>query len=121
MTTKKDVPGAAISKKLGPLDFRYGRPDSAPNKHDGFGLSHIEIDHSPEALAKVPELVAFGKYYPDREETGAYLLVNGDWVLSLKRPPTGGRYGPNSCYYDPVKAADYRRRGGQIENMEAKR
>lgn len=120
MDKKTDVPSAVISKKLGPIDFVYGKPDSSPNAHDGFGLVHIETDHSAEDLAKVPEMLAYGKYYPDENERGVYLLVKGDTVLSLKIPDGCSRYSPFSCYDDPIKAARYRSRGGQIENMESK-
>ena len=118
MDRKTDVPGAAISKVLGPIDFLYGRPDTPPGANNGFGLSHIETDHSAEDLAKVPHALAFGKYYHDLDQSGAYLIVDGNQVLSLKMLDGHVNYSPVSCYNDPKKAARYRSIGGQIENME---
>jgi phage gp29-like protein len=84
--TKKDVPGAMTSKALGPINFKWGQKGNPAKKYDGgHGFSHIIAKHGEDAARKVPETLAYGKYYPDETESDAYTVVHGNNVVSLKR------------------------------------
>ena len=97
------------------IDIDIGREDL--NGISGTGLMHIATDHDEGMIKKVSGILAWGKYYHDEAETGAYLVTLGNDVLSLK-PKPNGKFRIASCYEDPVKVAAYTRRGGQVLNME---
>lgn len=97
------------------IDIDIGREDL--NGVGGHGLMHIATDHDEAMIKKVPGILAWGKYYHDETEAGAYLVTLGNDVLSLK-PKTNGKFRIASCYDDPAKVAAYTRRGGQVLNME---
>ena len=102
-------------RRRGPIDFVWGWPGTeAKNYHDGYGFSNIIAAHGEEAAKRVPEILANGKYYHDERERGAILVTYRGIVLSLKQR-TGNFYVVTS-YNDTEKAADYARRGGQVEN-----
>ena len=110
-----DVPAAMRSKKLGPIDFRWGEPgDPKQDYEGGFGFSHIIAKHGEEAAKRVPNILAYGKYYHDENESGNYLVVHQGAVVSLKR--RAKNFYVVSSYEAEKKAAAYTRRGGQIEN-----
>ena len=120
-----DVPGAATVwyKERGKngqtrtvqIDIDIGREDL--NGIGGTGLMHIATDHDEAQIKKVSGILAWGKYYHDETESGAYLVTLGNDVLSLK-PKPNGKFRIASCYEDPAKVAAYTRRGGQVLNME---
>ena len=110
-----DVPAAMRSKKLGPIDFRWGEPgDPKQDYEGGFGFSHIIAKHGEEAAKRVPNILAYGKYYHDENENGNYLVVHQGAIVSLKR--RAKNFYVVSSYEAEKKAAAYTRRGGQIEN-----
>lgn len=91
--------------------------EGTDNGIGGTGLMHIATDHDEAQIKKVSGILAWGKYYHDETEAGAYLVTLGKSVLSLK-PKPNGKYRIASCYEDPAKVAAYTRRGEQVLNME---
>lgn len=110
-----DVPAAMVSRKLGPIDFVWGREGNPGRDYEGgYGFSHIIAKHGEEAAQKVPKILAFGKYFHDEQERDAYTVVLGNEVVSVKRET--GNFLVVTSYASDKKATAYLRRGGQIEN-----
>ena len=110
-----DVPAAMVSRKLGPIDFVWGREGNPGRGYEGgYGFSHIIAKHGEEAAQKVPKILAFGKYFHDEQERDAYTVVLGNEVVSVKRET--GNFLVVTSYASDKKATAYLRRGGQIEN-----
>ena len=110
-----DIPGAMVSRKLGPIDFVWGREGTqAQNYSDGYGFSKIIKKHGIEAARKVPEILAYGKYYADEQETGAYAVIYNNWMVTIKK--RSSNFYVVTSYETKEKATRYRSRGGQIEN-----
>lgn len=110
-----DVPAAMVSRKLGPIDFVWGRESNLGRDYEGgYGFSHIIAKHGEEAAQKVPKILAFGKYFHDEQERDAYTVVLGNEVVSVKRET--GNFLVVTSYASDKKATAYLRRGGQIEN-----
>ena len=110
-----DVPAAMVSRKLGPIDFVWGREGNPGQDYEGgYGFSHIIAKHGEEAAQKVPKILAFGKYFHDEQRVGDYLIVHQSGVVSLKR--NSGNFFVVTSYEADKKATAYLRRGGQIEN-----
>lgn len=102
-------------RRRGPIDFVWGWPGTEAKKyHDGYGFSNIIAAHGEEAAKRVLEILAHGKYYVDRSERDAYPVVRGTDVLSVKR--RSDNFYVVTSDVDKEKAADYARRGGQVEN-----
>ena len=110
-----DVPAAMVSRRLGPIDFMWGREGNPGRDYEGgYGFSHIIAKHGEEAAQKVPKILAFGKYFHDEQERDAYTVVLGNEVVSVKRET--GNFLVVTSYASDTKATAYLRRGGQIEN-----
>ena len=110
-----DVPAAMVSRRLGPIDFVWGREGNPGRDYEGgYGFSHIIAKHGEEAAQKVPKILAFGKYFHDEQERDAYTVVLGNEVVSVKRET--GNFLVVTSYASDKKATAYLRRGGQIEN-----
>lgn len=110
-----DIPAAMVSRKLGPIDFVWGREGTqAQNYSDGYGFSKIIKKHGIEAARKVPEILAYGKYYADEQETGAYAVIYNNWMVTIKK--RSSNFYVVTSYETKEKATRYRSRGGQIEN-----
>lgn len=115
LSSHKDIPGAMVSRKLGPIDFVWGREGTqAQNYSDGYGFSKIIKKHGIEAARKVPEILAYGKYYADEQETGAYAVIYNNWMVTIKK--RSSNFYVVTSYETKEKATRYRSRGGQIEN-----
>ena len=120
-----DVPDAATvwykeknkdgSVNIVKIDIDIGKEDF--NGRGGRGLLHVASDHEEEVIKKIPSVLAKGKYYKDDYENGAYLVVYGKIVLSLK-PKENGNYRIATCYEDEKKSISYTRRGGQVLNKK---
>lgn len=65
-------------------------------------------------IEKVPEILAYGKYYHDETEFGAYTVVYGNDIVSLKKG--SNNFYVVSSYEAKEKTTHYSIRGGQIEN-----
>lgn len=75
LESKKDVPHAMYRKEVGAIDFVYGKEGTDKKKHkDGFGLSKILLKHGQEAIDKIPEVLAKGKYEPSEYKDRAYFI-----------------------------------------------
>ena len=111
LETHADVPSAMVSRKLGPIDFVWGK---VYGDHEGFGFAHIIDKHGLQAAQKVPAILAHGKYFHDEFEQGAYTVVLGNEIVLVKREQ--GNYRVVSSYTSDKKTTAYLRRGGQIEN-----
>lgn len=110
-----DVPAAMVSRKLGPIDFVWGREGNPGRGYEGgYGFSHIIAKHGEEAARRVPAILAYGKYFHDEQRAGDYLIVHQNEVVSLKR--NSGNFFVVTSYEANKKATAYLRRGGQIEN-----
>lgn len=110
-----DVPAAMVSRKLGPIDFVWGREGNPGRDYEGgYGFSHIIAKHGEEAARRVPAILAYGKYFHDEQRAGDYLIVHQNEVVSLKR--NSGNFFVVTSYEANKKATAYLRRGGQIEN-----
>ena len=110
-----DVPAAMVSRKLGPIDFVWGREGNPGRGYEGgYGFSHIIAKHGEEAARRVPAILAYGKYFHDEQHAGDYLIVHQNEVVSLKR--NSGNFFVVTSYEANKKATAYLRRGGQIEN-----
>ena len=110
-----DVPAAMVSRKLGPIDFVWGREGNPGRDYEGgYGFSHIIAKHGEEAARRVPAILAYGKYFHDEQRVGDYLIVHQRGVVSLKR--NSGNFFVVTSYEADKKATAYLRRGGQIEN-----
>ena len=110
-----DVPAAMVSRKLGPIDFVWGREGNPGRDYEGgYGFSHIIAKHGEEAARRVPAILAYGKYFHDEQRVGDYLIVHQSGVVSLKR--NSGNFFVVTSYEADKKATAYLRRGGQIEN-----
>ena len=104
-----------VSRRLGPIDFVWGREGNPGRDYEGgYGFSHIIAKHGEEAAQKVPKILAFGKYFHDEQERDAYTVVLGNEVVSVKRET--GNFLVVTSYASDKKATAYLRRGGQIEN-----
>ncbi|MBR5591976.1 MAG: DUF935 family protein [Kiritimatiellae bacterium] len=112
----QDIEGAMVSRKLGPIDFVWGREGSeAMNYEDGYGFAKIIKKHGAESAQRVPEILAYGKYYVDEQETGAYAVIYGSYMVSLKKQKDN--FYVVTAYEAIKKTASYKARGGQIENV----
>ena len=110
-----DVPAAMVSRRLGPIDFVWGREGNPGQDYEGgYGFSHIIAKHGEEAARRVPAILAYGKYFHDEQRAGDYLIVHQNEVVSLKR--NSGNFFVVTSYEANKKATAYLRRGGQIEN-----
>lgn len=110
-----DVPAAMVSRRLGPIDFVWGREGNPGRDYEGgYGFSHIIAKHGEEAARRVPAILAYGKYFHDEQRVGDYLIVHQSGVVSLKR--NSGNFFVVTSYEADKKATAYLRRGGQIEN-----
>lgn len=110
-----DVPAAMVSRKLGPIDFVWGREGNPGRDYEGgYGFSHIIAKHGEEAARRVPAILAYGKYFHDEQRAGDYLIVHQNEVVSLKR--NSGNFFVVTSYEANKKATAYLRRDGQIEN-----
>ena len=110
-----DVPAAMVSRRLGPIDFVWGREGNPGRDYEGgYGFSHIIAKHGEEAARRVPAILAYGKYFHDEQRAGDYLIVHQNEVVSLKR--NSGNFFVVTSYEANKKATAYLRRGGQIEN-----
>lgn len=110
-----DVPAAMVSRRLGPIDFVWGREGNPGRDYEGgYGFSHIIAKHGEEAARRVPAILAYGKYFHDEQERDAYTVVLGNEVVSVKRET--GNFLVVTSYASDKKATAYLRRGGQIEN-----
>ena len=104
-----------VSRKLGPIDFVWGREGNPGRGYEGgYGFSHIIAKHGEEAARRVPAILAYGKYFHDEQRAGDYLIVHQNEVVSLKR--NSGNFFVVTSYEANKKATAYLRRGGQIEN-----
>lgn len=111
----QDIEGAMVSRKLGPIDFVWGREGTeAQNWEDGYGFCKILKKH-PDAVEKIPEILAYGKYYHDEQEIGAYAVVYGSHMVSLKKQ--NNNFYVVTAYESMKKTTSYSARGGQIENV----
>lgn len=110
---KERAPGGAL--KTVKIDIDIGREDI--ENISGHGLMHIATDHDEALIRQIPKLLAKGKYYKDNSQPGAFMVVMGQTVLSLKQK-ANGKYRIASCYDDKRKSADYARRGGQVLNAD---
>jgi hypothetical protein len=112
----QDIEGAMVSRKLGPIDFVWGREGSeAMNYENGYGFAKIIKKHGAESAQRVPEILAYGKYYADEQEVGAYAVVYGSYMVSLKKQKDN--FYVVTAYEAIKKTASYKARGGQIENV----
>ena len=111
LETHVDVPAAMVSRKLGPIDFIWGR---VWGNHEGYGFAHIIDKHGLEAAQKVPEILAYGKYFEDKGRPGNYLVFYQGTVVALKR--RADNLYVVSSYEAKEKAAYFASKGGHIEN-----
>ena len=112
----QDIEGAMVSRKLGPIDFVWGREGSEAMKYEnGYGFAKIIKKHGAESAQRVPEILAYGKYYADEQEIGAYVVVYGSYMVSLKKQKDN--FYVVTAYEAIKKTASYKARGGQIENV----
>lgn len=74
----KDVPKAMYRDEVGYIDFVYGKEGTTKkDRSDGYGLAKILEKHGKEAVDKIPEVVAKGKYEKSEYGDRAYFLFDG--------------------------------------------
>lgn len=86
----QDVNDAMSRRGLGRIHFKWGRPGGKHMKSgsathvDGYGLSHIEVKHGPEALKALPEVIAKGDitHAPDGNPLKRIVTL-GKWRATL--------------------------------------
>ena len=105
----KDCPHFMQSKKLGNIALYQGDENS--------GYVHIKNNPAENHQVmlrdnNIPQTLAYGKYYPDK---GGWMVVNGSKCVMLGKD---GNRGVKivTAYESASKAAEFTRRGGQIEN-----
>lgn len=82
---EKDVANAMHRDSLGPIDFPYGKVGTkAKNHEDGYGVSKIAVKH-PEALEKIPGVIAHGRIHKHDTEAGRFYVVSGRNVVILSK------------------------------------
>ena len=74
----KDVPKAMYRDEVGYIDFVYGKEGTIKkDRSDGYGLAKILEKHGQEAVSKIPEVIAKGKYEKSEYGDRAYFLFDG--------------------------------------------
>lgn len=74
----KDVPKAMYRDEVGYIDFVYGKEGTIKkDRSDGYGLAKILEKHGQEAVNKIPEVIAKGKYEKSEYGDRAYFLFDG--------------------------------------------
>lgn len=74
----KDVPKAMHRDEVGYIDFVYGKEGTTKkDRSDGYGLAKILEKHGREAVDKIPEVIAKGKYEKSEYGDRAYFLFDG--------------------------------------------
>jgi hypothetical protein len=86
LETKADVNNAMRQRELGEIDFKWGdEGDGAPDYKGGKGIAKIAAKH-PEALAKMPEVIAHGKI---TEHQGNVVIIEKDGWKAVLTKTTG--------------------------------
>lgn len=89
---EKDVPNAMYRESLGPIDFPYGKTGTAGRDfEDGYGVAKIAVKH-PEALEKIPGVIAHGKVYGHETEKDRYYVVSRRNTVVLQKKPGANAY-----------------------------
>lgn len=74
----KDVPKAMYRDEVGYIDFVYGKEGTIKkDRSDGYGLAKILKKHGREAVDKIPEVIAKGKYEKSEYGDRGYFLLDG--------------------------------------------
>lgn len=118
VSNKRDVVNAMQRDSVGGIDFEYGFPGTeAKGYHDGYGVSHVLVNHSKEA-PMIPGVLAYGDVLENTSE-GKYYVIKKRNIVVLKKKP-----GRNSCLItgfvkdNPHKVKEIRDRCKLIEKGE---
>lgn len=75
LATHHDVPAAMYRPETGNIDFVYGDEGTGAKKHkDGYGIAKILLKHGKEAVDRIPEVVARGKFEESKYGDRAYFI-----------------------------------------------
>lgn len=76
LETHGEVRAAMERPEIGAIDFLWGNEGTDAQKHkDGFGISKILLKHGQEAVDKIPEVVARGKFEKSSGEDRIYFVL----------------------------------------------
>lgn len=90
LRNERDVPNAMNVRRLGRIDFEWGRggapePDSRGVTHrDGYGISHVLAKRGEAATRRIPEILAKGRILR-HEEADKRIIQHDHWSVIVQK------------------------------------